>query len=304
MSGNAPKISVVIPHYRQEKYLIDALFSVAAQSFHPDEVIVVDDASGGDMPRLPEKLKSQLNLKWVSLDRNRGVAAARNRGIMEAQGSFLAFLDADDLWTPLHLENFVRCFKKHPQIRFYSAGSVLFRRNPHPIRQKNRVSCYKDNYFKRAVRNAMVCNPSSVILHRLSLGEADFFDENLIVFEDIDMWIRLGRKHLMYFSDTPSVKIRLDTPGSLSKDTGKYNEDLLRYFFDKHLKDISTRDERRFVHLNILGILLMYKFYGRKEPAFLREYLDTALLSPYEKFKYHLPAPVFRWLRRIRFYFR
>jgi glycosyltransferase involved in cell wall biosynthesis len=94
-------VSVVIPAYNAAAYLRDALDSALAQTRPPDEIIVVDDGSTDDTAEMVARYGDRIRyIRQI----NRGVAAARNRGISEARGHWIAFLDADDLWYPPKLE--------------------------------------------------------------------------------------------------------------------------------------------------------------------------------------------------------
>ncbi|HEY6213085.1 MAG TPA: glycosyltransferase [Vicinamibacterales bacterium] len=97
-----PSISVVIPTYNRCAFVADAIDSVFRQQCHDTEIIVVDDGSE-DATRekvAPFVAAGAVTYVWQP---NQGVSAARNRGIREASGEFVAFLDSDDLWTPAHL---------------------------------------------------------------------------------------------------------------------------------------------------------------------------------------------------------
>ena len=100
---SSPLVSVIIPVYNGQAYLRPTLKSVFAQDYRPLEVIAVDD---GSIDRSAEIIRSFPEVVYLYQD-NRGHAAARNAGISAANGEFLAFLDADDLWPPdklnLHL---------------------------------------------------------------------------------------------------------------------------------------------------------------------------------------------------------
>ncbi len=99
-------VSVVIPAYNAAGTLERALDSVAAQTFADHETLVVDDASTDDTVAVATRFREcrpDLRLRCVPMDRNSGPAAARNRGIAEAAGTWIAFLDADDAWHPWRL---------------------------------------------------------------------------------------------------------------------------------------------------------------------------------------------------------
>ena len=101
MSENQ-KISVIIPVYNTEKYLAQAIQSVLKQEEKPLEIIVVDDGSTDGSVNVATKFGSQISL--YQHQTNKGVGAARNLGVNNSKGEFLAFLDADDQWTPGRIE--------------------------------------------------------------------------------------------------------------------------------------------------------------------------------------------------------
>lgn len=95
MSSNFTSISVIIPVYNCEKYLAEAIESVLAQTYQPIEVIVVDDGSTDESAAVAKSFGSSVGYYFQE---NSGLAATRNHGIELAQGDFLAFIDADDIW--------------------------------------------------------------------------------------------------------------------------------------------------------------------------------------------------------------
>ena len=115
------KISVVIPLYNKRTSVIRALNSVLSQTIQPEEIIVVNDGSTDGS----EQLVNELNHPLVRLinQPNAGVSAARNRGIKEAKGDWIAFLDADDEWMPEYLETIKSLSEKYPPV--FSACNFL-----------------------------------------------------------------------------------------------------------------------------------------------------------------------------------
>jgi glycosyltransferase involved in cell wall biosynthesis len=106
-------VSVIIPVYNCEKYLGEAIESVLAQTYKPIEVIVADD---GSTDRTADAAKHFGNSIRYDFDLHSGTGATRNRGVNIAQGNFLAFLDADDLWVKDKLERQMTILKNDPQI--------------------------------------------------------------------------------------------------------------------------------------------------------------------------------------------
>lgn len=112
-----PKVSVVIPAYNAMSYLPETVASVLNQTFEDYEVIVVNDGSKDDIKIWIAQL-ADTRIKLISQE-NQGLSGARNTGIAHAQGEYVAFLDADDLWAPTKLEKQVQ-----PRPRFRSRISL------------------------------------------------------------------------------------------------------------------------------------------------------------------------------------
>src|SRR4028118_518511 len=108
-----PQISVIIPAYNAERTIRETIESVQQQTFLDLELIVINDGSKDRTVELVQSIKDD-RLKIFSYE-NGGVCVARNRGIDHANGEFIAFLDADDLWTPDKLELQAAALKQHPE---------------------------------------------------------------------------------------------------------------------------------------------------------------------------------------------
>jgi len=119
-----PQVSVIIPTYRWRGYLPDTLDSVFRQTFTDFEVIVINDGSPDDVAALLCPLIESGRIRYFEQE-NAGPAAARNRGIVEARGEFLAFLDDDDLWPPDSLEWKVAHLKAKPAAVLVYGGVSL-----------------------------------------------------------------------------------------------------------------------------------------------------------------------------------
>ncbi len=122
MMESAPRTSVIIPVYNGERYLLDALDSVFAQTYRPLDVIVIDDGSTDGSAAIAQSFKELRYLYQM----NQGVATARNLGIQVAQGEFIAFLDQDDVWTPNKLEVQIGLLRERPELGFVLAHQRVF----------------------------------------------------------------------------------------------------------------------------------------------------------------------------------
>ena len=106
-------ISVIIPVYNCDRYLAQAIESVLAQTYQPMEIIVVDDGSTDNSGAVAKNFGSSVRYYFHD---NSGLGATRNRGIELAQGNFLAFIDADDLWVENKLSHQIAAFETNPQL--------------------------------------------------------------------------------------------------------------------------------------------------------------------------------------------
>lgn len=112
-SDNVYNVSVIIPHYNSLDLLWVAIESISSQTVVPREIIVIDDASG--LPfELPNRCGDDIALRLIRESENHGAAWCRNRGIEEATGDLIAFLDADDRWLPDKLERCIAAFGPKP----------------------------------------------------------------------------------------------------------------------------------------------------------------------------------------------
>ncbi|MGA8478958.1 MAG: glycosyltransferase family A protein [Chthoniobacterales bacterium] len=102
-----PSVAVVIPTYNRSSYILETLRSVFAQTFTDYEVIVINDGSPDDTAKLLEPLVKTRRIRYFE-QKNAGQASARNKGIQEAKGKFIAFFDDDDIWPPCSLCDLLR----------------------------------------------------------------------------------------------------------------------------------------------------------------------------------------------------
>ena len=117
------KISVIIPVYNGARYLAEAIESVLAQTRPPDEIVVVDDGSTDESPRVAQRFAKPV---FYHHQTHSGAGAARNLGIVQAKGDWLAFLDADDLWLPDKLARQIALLKSEPDLAMVFGGVEQF----------------------------------------------------------------------------------------------------------------------------------------------------------------------------------
>ena len=196
------KISVVIPTYNRKKYIKRAIDSVIHQSYEPFEIIVIDD---GSTDGTYELIKQSYSSSQISLkkQKNSGVSSARNKGIKLANGDWIAFLDSDDEWFENKLELQVREIKKSKI--FICHTNEIWIRNGIRVNQMKKHQKYGGAIFKKCLDMCRI-SPSSVMIHRRVFDEIGLFDEDLIICEDYDLWLRISSKYPVLYLDSMLIK--------------------------------------------------------------------------------------------------
>jgi len=126
MSSENAMVSVVIPTYNRAPYVTMAIESALAQSYQDYEIIVVDDGSTDGTRDVLEPYRDRIRYMYQD---NKGVSAARNTGIQESRGEWIAFLDSDDEWLPNKLEIQIGYVKSYPEICLVAANMTVIK--PH-----------------------------------------------------------------------------------------------------------------------------------------------------------------------------
>ena len=194
--------SVIIPYYKKRKYIERCIDAVLAQTYQDFEIILVDDGSQDDVAQLiEEKYSGKVHLIQ---QKNQGVSAARNTGIAAATHDYIAFLDADDYWSPFYLEKVAVVINQEKDIKIIGS---------HYTREKNKVERENNNldyflikdYFKNALRLTYFFTSGTVVLKEFFKKE-DGFNTNLKSGEDLDVWFRavLSGGNAYYIKNTLS----------------------------------------------------------------------------------------------------
>jgi glycosyltransferase involved in cell wall biosynthesis len=208
--GNS--VSVIIPAFNSGQWIEQALNSVLGQSVRPDQILVVDDGSTDETAQRTGRYGEAVTCIRQS---NRGVAAARNRGLREACGDFIAFLDADDVWHPHKLELQLRVMQAHGSVGFL--GTRLFNwpvDSPPHLAADASGSVEVIGREKLAVKNCFTT--SSVLVRADVVKQVGDFDPALHGPEDHDYWLRASEVTQMAKLTLPLTGYRC-IPGSLSK---------------------------------------------------------------------------------------
>lgn len=216
-------VSVIIPTYNRRHSLPAAIDSALAQSGVEVEVIVVDDGStDGTVPWL-ERIYADRPVRVLPNAGLKGPAGARNTGISAARGEFIALLDSDDAFLPVHLQAAMACFADHPAVDVVF-GRARYERNGMPedymgpnfdrklalapkSHQDDQLVVFTDGFFDHLLRYGCWFNLSTVVLRRATAAKG--MNEQLRISEDYEFWVRLARQHRFGCLLQPQIRYTL-----------------------------------------------------------------------------------------------
>jgi glycosyltransferase involved in cell wall biosynthesis len=199
-----PEVSVIIPTYNSSRYLTQAVDSILGQSFKDYEVLVIDDGSTDDTQAVMRRYGSPV--RYIHKE-NGGVSTARNRGIAESRGRYVAFLDADDTWFPDKLERQLRALKENPGYRACYAAFAVCDCDllPGEVRRSKRRGLAIEDLLSYG---NVVGTPSTVLCERSLFEATGSFDIEMSQCADWDMWVRLASHTEFLYLDEPLATYR------------------------------------------------------------------------------------------------
>lgn len=207
-----PSVSVIIPTYNRAPMVVEAVESVRAQSFRDFELIVVDDGSSDATPELLAPYGDTLRLLRQE---NRGVSAARNLGLASARGTFIAFLDSDDLWHRDKLSVQTSYLRTFPSAALCHTEEIWVRDGTR-VNPGKRHAKAEGKAFLRLLRDSLI-SPSAVMIRRSVLEAAGGFDESLPACEDYALWLKISLTRSIHLIRRPLVTKRGGHPDQISR---------------------------------------------------------------------------------------
>ena len=198
-------VSVIIPTHNRVRFLGGAIKSVLAQSFKDLEIIVVDDCSSEDTEAVVKSFPNG-TIRYFKHDRRRGGAAARNTGIAESIGEYVAFLDDDDEWYPEKLARQTQIMQAAPaEVGGVYTGYFIVDRGTSQIRGQL-VPTDRGDLSETLLAGNCIGSTSSMVMRRSCFEKVGLFDERLPSFQDYDLWIRAARKYHFECIREPMLK--------------------------------------------------------------------------------------------------
>ncbi len=258
-------ISVVIPLFNKEKYILRAIGSILSQTYSYFELIVVDD---GSTDGSVEVVRSVTNARVRLISQpNFGVSVARNRGVQESRGDWIAFLDADDEYEPCFLEAMVEFIRDHADadLSMVGANYYLGSRENIALNQPREDGVY--DYFQLFGNQRSPNNSSTTAVNKKKFMEVGGFPEGVKQFEDWTTWFKLAFVGTFGFINRPlgiyheiegSVARSKRKPNGFFNDAKRLPKTVFDYLVEHPLSSDREREVRGCINefsVNIAGVL-------------------------------------------------
>lgn len=216
-----PLVSVIIPTFNSFGFLIEAVDSALAQTYQAIEIIVVDDGSTDDSAQVAARYGDRI--RYIRQD-NQGPSGARNTGIRNSRGRFIAFLDADDRWLPGKLARQVPLLEADISVGLVHSSCYIIDAQGIRVGTKS-VDLTEDcDIHALLERNRVSC--LTAVVRRAALDTVGLFDTSLRGPEDWDLWLRIAAKYTVMAAQEPLAEYRV-TDGSVSKNARRMYQDEL-----------------------------------------------------------------------------
>lgn len=278
-------VSVIIPTWNRSEVLVKSVRSALTQSFAPLEVLVCDDGSTDRSYELVLEMNDP-RVVWIAGQHSGLPAVPRNRGIAQSKGSWIAFLDSDDVWIPEKLEKQISLAKMTGckavccnALRFVPGQGIV----------GDYIDWHKDRItFKDLLHvNNVIC--SSSLIHRSIFASVHGFPENikLKALEDYALWLRIAMQSDFAYVSDPLVVYVDDVENSIRADNGDFQSqkkavfvDLLRWAFTESIKNSSYWRFLNVIPRYLLSSLVLIAKKGiieiNNQENIMKEYITQA----------------------------
>ncbi|GAB5401396.1 MAG: glycosyltransferase family 2 protein [Aureisphaera sp.] len=215
-----PRFSVVIPLFNKENYIQDTLKSVLNQTFDDFEIIVINDCSTDSSFEKAKEINDP-RIQFLAHSENKGLSASRNTGIRAANGDYIAFLDADDLWKPSFLATIQQLITIYPNASLYATKYEVVLKSGRIITHDFSIQGIQEhgivtNFFA-ANLNQNFYYPSCLCVKKEVFENVGYYNEDIRFSEDVDFNIRAHAVYKMAYHSNPLVQYAFDSENQITQ---------------------------------------------------------------------------------------
>lgn len=233
-----PKVSVIIPTYNRQQLIGRAIRSVLNQTFQDFEIVVIDDGSTDGTKDFITAYKDKVKYFYQE---HKGISTARNRGIVESKGEYVAFLDSDDEWVPEKLSIQVKILNENPRVGIVHNKLIILNERGERVGTKPKKD--SGTNLQQLISEGGDFPTSSILTRSECFKKAGLFDESLPTMEDFEMWLRIAKHYDVYEFKDKCLAFSHWHEGQITKDRIKVFYGLV--LLDKRiLNEFSNIEER------------------------------------------------------------
>ncbi|MFQ5865393.1 MAG: glycosyltransferase family 2 protein [bacterium] len=197
-----PKVSVLMPVYNEERRISSAIVSILNQTFTDFEFLIINDGSQDNTAEVVRSFTDK-RIRLINNGKNLGFVQSLNKGIFLALGKYIARIDADDLALPTRLEKQVEFLEQNPDVAVL--GTAAFHNDEIRKEKFIRVPPTEDYEIKCEMVKYVPLEHSSIMVRIAVLKEMGGYDEHYDDVEDLELWIRIGRKYKLANLSEPLI---------------------------------------------------------------------------------------------------
>lgn len=291
-----PTISVIVPAYNAEKTIGETIESVLAQTYADFELIIVNDGSQDATLAVVNQFTDG-RIQTFTYE-NAGPQQSRNRGIEQARGQYLAFLDADDLWTPDKLKLQLRALETRPSASVaYSWGDEIDQHNK--ITRHGQRCTFEGEVFGPLLQNNFLASGSNPLVRAEAVRAVGGFDPAIVAGQDWDMWLTLATHYAFVVVPRVQVLYRKVTNSRSWSSNLRRQEQGLMQVMGKHLGDRRDLARAKTTYLAFCYRYLLFECFEKCPPNFsngvlaVRFFFKAVSLEPcWWTKRYHLIVTV------------
>ncbi len=218
-----PLVSVIIPAYNSERFIPCSVTSAINQTYPNIEILIIDDGSTDDTEEAVQRL-SDSTVHYIK-QVNSGPSVARNHGVRQSKGKYIAFLDVDDMWEPSKVAEQVTFFENNNGLSIVATGYTRCDTELRPIENVSLKNKKIIPFRLLLEKNRLLT--SSIMVKKSTLDTSGLFKEEIEFGEDWDLWVRIAQLGKIGYIQTPLCKYRVHGAGLTGKLSDKNMSDWL-----------------------------------------------------------------------------
>jgi glycosyltransferase involved in cell wall biosynthesis len=214
--------SVIIPLYNKENYVEKAINSILNQTYNNFEIIIIDDCSTDLSYEIAKKNVSE-KIRLIKHDKNKGLSASRNTGILNSKAEYITFLDADDVWKPTYLEEIKSLIDTFPEAKLFATNYEEVYPNEVILLPKNNANTIEssqiiEDFFKISLGQPLYC-ACSLCVEKSVFDIVGNYNESITFSEDIDFNIRANLSFKLAYSKKALVSYMIFSENQITNNS-------------------------------------------------------------------------------------